>query len=206
MGAGIAAIAAVQAGVAGPAARTRICPHVGAGLRAAAGIVNERVRRRSVTKRDGARQLALVSGGIDYAGFHRADLVIEAVFEDLAVKQAVLREVEAVARPTCVFASNTSTIPIARIAEASRRPETVVGMHFFSPVHRMPLLEVIVGGAHGARDDGDGGRIRPEDGQDRHRRARSPRLLRQPHPVAVHERGGPPARRRARRSRRSTGR
>jgi 3-hydroxyacyl-CoA dehydrogenase/enoyl-CoA hydratase/3-hydroxybutyryl-CoA epimerase len=70
-------------------------------------------------------------------------LVVEAVFEDLAVKQAVLREVEAVAKPEAVFASNTSTIPIGRIAEASRHPETVVGMHFFSPVHRMPLLEVI---------------------------------------------------------------
>jgi 3-hydroxyacyl-CoA dehydrogenase/enoyl-CoA hydratase/3-hydroxybutyryl-CoA epimerase len=143
MGSGIAAIAVGQAGV-----EVRLkdadLPHVGAGLRAAAGIVNERVRRRSITKRDGARQLALVSGGIDYAGFHSADLVIEAVFEDLAVKRQVVREVEAVARPTCVFASNTSTIPIGRIAEAARRPELVVGMHFFSPVHRMPLLEVIV--------------------------------------------------------------
>ena len=144
MGSGIAAVAVGQAGV-----EVRLkdadLPRVGAGLRATAGIVTERVRRRSITKRDGARQLALVSGGIDYAGFHAADLVIEAVFEDLEVKRQVVREVEAVARPTCIFASNTSTIPISRIAEASLRPETVVGMHFFSPVHRMPLLEVIVG-------------------------------------------------------------
>ncbi len=144
MGSGIAAVAAAQAAV--PVRlKDADLPRVGAGLRAVAGIVEERVRRRSVTRREGARQLALVSGGADYAGFHAADLVIEAVFEDLDLKRAVLREVEAVTRPTCIFASNTSTIPITRIAEASSRPETVIGMHFFSPVHRMPLLEVVVG-------------------------------------------------------------
>jgi 3-hydroxyacyl-CoA dehydrogenase/enoyl-CoA hydratase/3-hydroxybutyryl-CoA epimerase len=78
-----------------------------------------------------------------YAGFARAELAIEAVYEDLEVKRQVLREVEAAGPERLVFASNTSAIPIARIAEASRRPENVVGMHFFSPVHRMPLLEVV---------------------------------------------------------------
>src|SRR5207247_1917646 len=67
----------------------------------------------------------------------------EAVSEDLTVKQQVLKEVEGATRDTAVFASNTSTIPIARIAEAANRPERVIGMHFFSPVARMPLLEVI---------------------------------------------------------------
>ena len=70
--------------------------------------------------------------------------MIEAVFEDLALKHRVLREVEPVLRGDAIFASNTSTIPIARIAEAATRPKRVVGMHFFSPVHKMPLLEVIV--------------------------------------------------------------
>ena len=144
MGSGIAATAVGQAGV-----QVRFkdadLPRVGAGLKATAAIVQERVRRRSITKREGATQLALVSGGADYTGFGNVDLVIEAVFEDLETKRQVLREVEGVARPTCIFASNTSTIPISRIADASARPETVVGMHFFSPVHRMPLLEVIVG-------------------------------------------------------------
>jgi len=73
--------------------------------------------------------------------------VIEAVFEDLALKQRVLEEVEPAILADAVYASNTSTIPIARIAEASRHPERVLGMHFFSPVHKMPLLEVIVTGA-----------------------------------------------------------
>ena len=142
MGAGIASVAVTQAGV--PVRlRDADLPRVGKGVQAVAGVLAERVRRRSATRLEAQRQLALVSGGADWAGFRRADLVVEAVFEDLAVKQAVLREVEAATRPECVFASNTSTIPIARIAEASSRPEQVVGMHFFSPVHRMPLLEVI---------------------------------------------------------------
>jgi 3-hydroxyacyl-CoA dehydrogenase/enoyl-CoA hydratase/3-hydroxybutyryl-CoA epimerase len=84
-----------------------------------------------------------VSGSTDYSGFGNADVVIEAVFEDLDLKHRVLREVEPVLSAEAVYASNTSTIPIARIAEAAARPERVLGMHFFSPVHRMPLLEVI---------------------------------------------------------------
>ena len=144
MGSGIAALAAGHVGVPVRLKDAELS-RVGAGLRAAADLVSDRVRRRSITRREGARQLALVSGGVDYNGFRTADLVIEAVFEDLAVKQAVLRETEAVVHPECVFASNTSTIPISKIAAASSRPSNVVGMHFFSPVHRMPLLEVVVG-------------------------------------------------------------
>jgi len=143
MGAGIASVAADQAGVS-VRLKDADLPRVGKGLKAVADVINGNVKRRRYHRRVGAQKLALVSGGVDYSGFRRADLVIEAVFEDLEVKRAVLREVEAIAQPDCVFASNTSTIPIARIAEASSRPETVIGMHFFSPVHRMPLLEVIV--------------------------------------------------------------
>jgi 3-hydroxyacyl-CoA dehydrogenase/enoyl-CoA hydratase/3-hydroxybutyryl-CoA epimerase len=142
MGAGIAAVAVDQAGV-GVRMKDADLSRVGKGLSAVAGVIHENVKRRRYHRREGARRLALVSGGVDYSGFRRADLVIEAVFEDLEVKRAVLREVEAVARPDCIFASNTSTIPIARIAEASAHAETVIGMHFFSPVHKMPLLEII---------------------------------------------------------------
>jgi 3-hydroxyacyl-CoA dehydrogenase/enoyl-CoA hydratase/3-hydroxybutyryl-CoA epimerase len=88
--------------------------------------------------------MSLVGGTTDYSGFESADLVIEAVFEDLSLKHRVLEEVEPIIEATAVYASNTSTIPITRIAEVARRPERVLGMHFFSPVHRMPLLEVIV--------------------------------------------------------------
>jgi 3-hydroxyacyl-CoA dehydrogenase/enoyl-CoA hydratase/3-hydroxybutyryl-CoA epimerase len=87
---------------------------------------------------------------VEYTGFGRANLVIEAVFEDLVLKQRVLREVEPLLRDDAIYASNTSTIPISHIAEAAARPNRVLGMHFFSPVHKMPLLEVI---ATGETDD-----------------------------------------------------
>lgn len=116
---------------------------VGKGIRAALDIVQGQLTRKKIDRFEFERLAALVSGGTGLAGFERADLVIEAVFEDLAVKQKVLAEFEAVLAPAALFASNTSTIPIARIAEGARRPENVLGMHFFSPVDRMPLLEII---------------------------------------------------------------
>lgn len=79
----------------------------------------------------------------DYAVLHEADVVIEAVPEDLALKRAVLAEVEAVAPEHAVFATNTSSIPISEIAAEAKRPERVVGMHYFSPVPQRPLLEVV---------------------------------------------------------------
>ncbi|WP_022834742.1 3-hydroxyacyl-CoA dehydrogenase NAD-binding domain-containing protein [Salisaeta longa] len=79
----------------------------------------------------------------DYAPFASADVVIEAVPEDLELKQQVLSDLEAVVRPDCVLASNTSSIPIADIAAAAQHPERVLGMHYFSPVEQMPLLEII---------------------------------------------------------------
>ncbi len=118
-------------------------PRVGKGLKAAIGILDERLKRRRLTRPQHQRLSALLSGTADYSGFTRADLVIEAVFEDLAVKRRVLAEVEAETRPEAIFATNTSTIPIRDIAAGARRPERVIGMHFFSPVERMPLLEVI---------------------------------------------------------------
>jgi 3-hydroxyacyl-CoA dehydrogenase/enoyl-CoA hydratase/3-hydroxybutyryl-CoA epimerase len=141
MGSGIAAIAAQQ----GTIVRLKDADlaRVGKGLAAVRGILKERLTRRQVTRQEFEDQLSLVGGTVDYSGFRGVDLVIEAVFEDLAVKQQVVREVEAVVPASSVMASNTSTIPIAHIAEASAHPDRVLGMHFFSPVHRMPLLEVI---------------------------------------------------------------
>ncbi|HKP49806.1 MAG TPA: 3-hydroxyacyl-CoA dehydrogenase NAD-binding domain-containing protein, partial [Gemmatimonadales bacterium] len=116
---------------------------VGKGLKAANRLLSDRLQKRRLTRPQYERLSALLSGSSDYSGFQRADLVIEAVFEDLDVKRKVLAEVESVVRPDAIFATNTSTIPIRRIAENARRPERVLGMHFFSPVERMPLLEVI---------------------------------------------------------------
>lgn len=142
MGAGIAVTAAEQAGVT-VRMKDADLARVGKGLKAVSDVIQERLRKRSIDRREAARRIAMISGGVDYDSIRNADLVVEAVFEDLEIKRTVLRETEAVVRPECIFASNTSTIPIARIAEAAARPENVVGMHFFSPVHRMPLLEVI---------------------------------------------------------------
>lgn len=142
MGSGIAGTAVTQAGV-DVRLKDADLAHVSKGVAAARGVIEERYKRRRITKFDRTRLLALVSGDAAFTGFGRADLVIEAVFEDLKVKQQVLRDVEAVIPAGAVFATNTSTIPIADIAAASSRPAQVIGMHFFSPVARMPLLEVI---------------------------------------------------------------
>jgi 3-hydroxyacyl-CoA dehydrogenase/enoyl-CoA hydratase/3-hydroxybutyryl-CoA epimerase len=116
---------------------------IGKGLKAATAVLAERLERRRLTRPQYERLTALLSGSVDYSGFNRADLVIEAVFEDLDTKRRVLAEVEAQVRPEAIFATNTSTIPIRHIAADARRPERILGMHFFSPVERMPLLEVI---------------------------------------------------------------
>jgi 3-hydroxyacyl-CoA dehydrogenase/enoyl-CoA hydratase/3-hydroxybutyryl-CoA epimerase len=116
---------------------------VGKGIKSATDILRGRLKRRWITRHQFDRLAALITGAADFSGFASADLVIEAVFEDLAVKQKVLAEFEAVMRPEAIFATNTSTIPIGRISELARNPERVLGMHFFSPVDRMPLLEVI---------------------------------------------------------------
>jgi 3-hydroxyacyl-CoA dehydrogenase/enoyl-CoA hydratase/3-hydroxybutyryl-CoA epimerase len=141
MGSGIASVAVQQ----GTMVRLKDADlaRVGKGIAAVRDVVRERLTRKQITRQELADQMSLLGGTIDYSGFDGVDLVIEAVFEDLAVKHAVVREVEEVLPGHAIVATNTSTIPIARIAEASRRPERVLGMHFFSPVHRMPLLEVI---------------------------------------------------------------
>ncbi len=141
MGAGITTVA-VQAG-----SQVRLkdasVDRLANGWKAVRDVVRERVRKRQITKVQMDDTMSLVGGTTDYRGFANVDVVIEAVFEDLAVKHQVLREVQEVA-PTAIFASNTSTIPIREIASAAARADLVVGMHFFSPVHKMPLLEVIV--------------------------------------------------------------
>jgi 3-hydroxyacyl-CoA dehydrogenase/enoyl-CoA hydratase/3-hydroxybutyryl-CoA epimerase len=143
MGSGIGGTAVAQAAVS-VRFRDTTLPAVAKGLGAARRILDDRLARKRITRPEHGRLVALLSGGVDWAGFRRADLVIEAVFEDLAVKHEVFRALEEQVRDDCVLASNTSTIPIARIATALRVPERLVGMHFFSPVEKMPLLEVIV--------------------------------------------------------------
>ncbi|HKS07848.1 MAG TPA: fatty acid oxidation complex subunit alpha FadJ [Gemmatimonadaceae bacterium] len=142
MGAGIAAITAQQ----NIPVRFKDAKHeaVLKGLASVRDVLKDSLVKKRITKQQLDDQMSLVSGTTTYDGFRSVDLVIEAVFEDINVKHAVLRETEQLISPSAIFATNTSTIPIARIASASLRPEHVIGMHFFSPVPKMPLLEVIM--------------------------------------------------------------
>ncbi len=141
MGAGIASVASP----AGTIVRLKDADtaRVAKGLAAVRDVMREKLVKKQVTRPQFDDLLLSVSGTTDYTGFGNADMVIEAVFEDLQVKHQVLREIESVVPSRAIVASNTSTIPISRIASASVRPERVLGMHFFSPVHKMPLLEII---------------------------------------------------------------
>jgi len=118
---------------------------IGGGMKAAAKIWRRKVESRRMTRGEMARKLARITGATDWSGFKRADIVIEAVVESIPIKRQVLAEFESLAKPDAIFATNTSTIPITQIAAEAKRPENVVGMHFFNPVDRMPLVEIIRG-------------------------------------------------------------
>ncbi len=97
----------------------------------------------------------LISPTLNYTGFATVDLVVEAVVERLDVKRSVLAEIEAVTRPETILATNTSSLTLADLAQSLNRPEQLVGLHFFNPVHRMPLVEVVRGeGSSAAAVDG----------------------------------------------------
>ena len=142
MGGGIAYVTINNAGL--PVRlKDRDDASVARGVKYVADILDEDVKKKKLTRIERDKKLALLTATVDYSGMKSTDLVIEAVFEDLAVKHAVVREVEAECKEGAIIASNTSSIPIGKIAAAARHPENVVGMHYFSPVHKMPLLEVI---------------------------------------------------------------
>jgi 3-hydroxyacyl-CoA dehydrogenase/enoyl-CoA hydratase/3-hydroxybutyryl-CoA epimerase len=142
MGAGIAVVAAES----GERVRLKdVTPEaVARGLQIALSSIRKRASRRRRKPFEVTALTDRVEAGTGYAGFARADLVVEAVFEDVPLKHRVLREIEAAAGPDTVLGSNTSTIPIHTLAEAVESPERVIGLHFFSPVEKMPLLEIIV--------------------------------------------------------------
>lgn len=117
------------------------------GLRHARSMFDKLVQRRKLKEREAEDRMSAISPTLEYAGFGTVDLVIEAVVERMEVKKSVLRETEATVREDTILTSNTSSLPITEIASALERPENFVGMHFFNPVHRMPLVEIIRGEA-----------------------------------------------------------
>lgn len=142
MGGGIANVTATRAGL---PVRIKDINHEGIrhALKYSWDLLEKKVRSRRLTRNEQQRQMMLISGTTDYSGFSQIDIVVEAVFEDLALKQSMVAEIEKNAAPRTIFASNTSSLPIHQIAEKATRPEQVIGLHYFSPVDKMPLVEVI---------------------------------------------------------------
>ncbi|MCG5477532.1 FAD-dependent oxidoreductase [Sinorhizobium alkalisoli] len=115
------------------------------------GLVKDSIGKGRLTKGEGEALLSRITPSADYGDLKDADLVIEAVFEDRQVKKDVIENVEAVIAQDAIFASNTSTLPITGLAKNSKRPDQFIGIHFFSPVEKMMLTEVILGKETGDR-------------------------------------------------------
>lgn len=142
MGGGIAFVTATKAKV--PVRIKDVRPEgISNAIKYSYDILNKKVKKRFMRTSEMQKQLALLTGTLDYRGFQDADIVVEAVFEDLGLKQRMVADVEENCQASTIFASNTSSIPITQIAEKAARPENVIGLHYFSPVDKMPLAEVI---------------------------------------------------------------
>ncbi len=143
MGAGIATVS-VQAGLE-IVLVDRDQPAADKGKAHIAGELDKLVKRGRLTQEKRDEAMARVTATPDFGALKGCQIVVEAVFENRDVKAEATKKAEAVLSPDAVFASNTSTIPITGLAEASGRPEHFIGLHFFSPVEKMPLVEIIVG-------------------------------------------------------------
>ena len=150
------------------------------------------------------QRMGLLSTTLSYDDLKDADLVIEAVFEEMGVKEAVFKELDRVMKPGAILASNTSTLDVNKIAAFTKRPQDVVGMHFFSPANVMKLLEVVRGDKTAKDVLATVMAVGQEDQEDRGGLRRLRRLHRQPHDRAVRPPGRLPARRRLHARRRST--
>lgn len=115
------------------------------GMQSAGVIFKKQVSRKKINKRQYLQKLNLISPVLDFTGFKTTDTVVEAIVENMDVKKKVLAELEGYVSPECVIASNTSSLSISKMQTALKNPERFVGMHFFNPVSKMPLIEVIRG-------------------------------------------------------------
>ena len=142
MGGGIAFVTATKAKV---PVRVKDINHKGISqaLKYSFQVLNKKVKRRFILNSEMQKQLAMITGSVEYTGFKALDIVVEAVFEDLTLKQNMVAEVEEHGHDKTIFASNTSSLPIGKIAAKAKRPENVIGLHYFSPVDKMPLVEII---------------------------------------------------------------
>jgi 3-hydroxyacyl-CoA dehydrogenase/enoyl-CoA hydratase/3-hydroxybutyryl-CoA epimerase len=142
MGGGISFVTTTKAGI---PVRIKDIAHEGIrhAFKYSYDILNKKVKRRFMMKSEMQKELSLLTASTDYVGFKDADIVVEAVFEDLNLKQKMVADIEEHCQDSTIFASNTSSLPIHKIAEKAQRPENVIGLHYFSPVDKMPLVEVI---------------------------------------------------------------
>ena len=116
---------------------------LGRGLKQAKEVYDYAVKKRKLKVSQANAGMGLISPTTSYSGFSNADLIVEAVVEDLRIKKAVWNEVNSIARPDAIFASNTSCLSIGSMSEGVKNKNRVIGMHFFNPVYRMPLIEII---------------------------------------------------------------
>ncbi|GGD76011.1 fatty acid oxidation complex subunit alpha FadJ [Lacimicrobium alkaliphilum] len=142
MGGGIAYVTATKAGL--PVRIKDIRSEgIANAIKYSYDLMIKKVKRRFMRKSEMQQQLSLLTGSTDYSGFKNVDMVIEAVFEDLKLKQQMVADIEENCYEKTIFATNTSSIPITKIAAQAKRPQQVIGLHYFSPVDKMPLAEVI---------------------------------------------------------------
>ena len=103
----------------------------------------KKIKRKTMSAPEAEQIINRVQSKLDYTGFDKVSIIVEAVFEEIKLKQRIVADCEAASSPDTIFASNTSALPISHVAEKAARPENVIGMHYFSPVPKMPLLEII---------------------------------------------------------------
>ena len=114
------------------------------GLKAAQGVYLQSVKRRRMKPFEVAARMAMISTTVDYSGFADADMAIEAVVEDMAIKKKVLAEVSQHVPAETILATNTSSLSVTEMGKVVKDPSKMIGFHFFNPVHRMPLVEIII--------------------------------------------------------------
>ena len=134
-----------------------------------------------MTTDDVEKRMGLLTGALELEELADCDLVIEAVFERMEIKKDVFGKLDAIVKPGAILASNTSYLDVNEIASATKRPEDVIGLHFFSPANVMRLLEIVRGEKTAQGRDRDLDEARQDDRQGRRAGRRVPRLRRQPH-------------------------